>query len=188
MTDGSRWFALRVRPRAEKVVADALHGKGYEEFLPLQRERRRWSDRVATVDLPLFPGYVFCRFDAQQRLPILTTPGVMLVVGIGKAPQPIDDEEIASLQVLDASRLHLEPWPYLHIGRRVQILAGPLAGAEGILLSVKSQQRLVVAVTLLQRAVSVEIPETCAWPTASASAAPRIGSSGSMRALGPVAR
>lgn len=160
------WFALRTRPRAEKVVADALRGKGYEEFLPLHLERRRWSDRIATVEMPLFPGYVFCRFDAQQRLPILTTPGVLLVVGIGKTPEPIDDTEIDSLRVLVDSRLQLQAWPYLHIGQRIQIVAGPLTGAEGILLAVKNQNRLVVSVTLLQRSVAVEIPENCAWPAA----------------------
>jgi transcription antitermination factor NusG len=164
MDSGLNWFALRVKPRTEKAVADALAGKGYEEFLPLHKERRRWSDRVVSVEMPLFPGYVFCRFDAQQRLPILTTPGVMLVVSAGRTPQPVDDGEIASLRVLVASQLQLEAWPYLHVGQRIQIVGGPLAGAEGILLSAKSRQRLVVSVTLLQRAVSVELPEHAIWP------------------------
>jgi transcription antitermination factor NusG len=166
------WYALRVKPRCEKAVADALAGKGYEEFLPLHRERRRWSDRVVSTELPLFPGYLFCRFDAQQRLPIVTTPGVMLVVSAAKVPQPVDDEEIASLRILVASQLQLQPWPYLHVGQRIQIVGGPLAGAEGLLLSVRKQQRnenrLVVSITLLQRSVSVEIPESCAWPLSSA--------------------
>jgi len=165
------WFALRVRPRCEKVVADALAGKGYEQFLPLHLERRRWSDRVASVELPLFPGYVFCRFDAQHRLPILITPGVVAVVGAAKRPEPVDDGEIASLRILVASQLQLEPWPYLHVGQRVQIVGGPLAGAEGVLLAVRKphrdERRLVVSVALLQRSVAVEIPESCAWPVLS---------------------
>lgn len=160
----NQWFALRVRPRCEKAVAEALRGKGYEEFLPLYRERRRWSDRVADVDLPLFPGYVFSRFDVQKRLPILKTPGVMLVVGIGRIPQPVDESEIEALQILVRSRLDVQPWPYLHIGQRVRILRGPLAGAEGILTAVKKQSRLLVSVTLLQRSVAVEISEDWAWP------------------------
>jgi len=165
------WYALRVKPRCEKAVADALGGKGYEEFLPLHRERRRWSDRVVSVELPLFPGYVFCRFDAQRRLSILTTPGVLFVVSAGKLPVPVDDQEVAALRILVASQLQLEPWPYLHVGQRIQIVGGPLAGAEGILLSVRKQQRhenrLVVSVTLLQRSVAVEIPESSAWPASS---------------------
>ena len=53
--------------------------------------RRQWRDRVATVGTPLFPGYVFCRFIATNRLPILTTPGVFSVVSVAKAPAPIPD-------------------------------------------------------------------------------------------------
>jgi transcription antitermination factor NusG len=162
-----QWFALRVRPRCEKIVAESLRNKGYEDFLPLRWERRRWSDRVTQVQLPLFPGYVFCRFDVQRRLPILTTPGVLLVVSTGRSPQPVDDGEIAALRILVDSRLHLEAWPFLHIGQRIRMVGGPLAGAEGILVSIKKPHRLVVSVTLLQRSVSVEIPEECAWPVPS---------------------
>jgi transcription antitermination factor NusG len=161
------WFALRVRPRCERLVADALRGKGYEEFLPLHQERHHWSDRIAIVQVPLFAGYVFCRFDVHLRLPILTTPGVQLVVSAGQTPQPIDDKEIASLRILAASRLELHPWPFLHVGQRVQIVGGPLAGAEGIVFCMKNQHRLVVSVTMLQRSVAVEIPESCAWPVTS---------------------
>ncbi len=158
------WFALRVKPRAERVVADVLGGKGYEYFLPMHRERRRWSDRVKTVEMPLFGGYVFCRFDVQFRLPILTSPGVLHVVSIGKVPEPIPDEEIESLQVLTRSGLALEPCSFLQIGEQVRIVSGPLAGASGVVQSVKDRDRLVVSVTLLQRSVAVVVPESCLWP------------------------
>ncbi|HTV01614.1 MAG TPA: UpxY family transcription antiterminator [Luteitalea sp.] len=158
------WFALRVKPRTERVVAAMLDGKGYERLLPLHMERRRWSDRITTVEAPVFAGYVFCRFDVQKRLPILTTPGVLSVVGIGKAPYPIDDAEIESIRVLSASGLAVEPHAFLHEGQRIEIVAGPLTGATGVLMSVKGRDRLIVSVTLLQRSVSVEVPQSCAWP------------------------
>ena len=164
MADRLEWFALRVKPRAERIVADALRGKGYEELLPVHKERRRWSDRVMSVETPLFTGYVFCRFDVQHRLPILTTPGVVHVVSIGKTPHPIEDHEIESLRVLAGSGLPLEPWPFLYIGQRIDIVGGPLTGASGILLNVKGRDRLVVSVSLLQRSVAVEVPQSCAWP------------------------
>src|SRR5438876_2799562 len=85
---GEKWYALQVRPRFEKVVALHLQHKGYEEYLPVYRSRRRWSDRIQEVEFPLFPGYIFCKFDVRQRLPILVIPGVMSVVGIGKSPTP----------------------------------------------------------------------------------------------------
>ena len=164
MGNGLEWFALRVKPRAERMVADALRGKGYEEFLPVHKERRRWSDRVMTVETPLFAGYVFCRFDVQHRLPILTTPGVLQVVSIGKTPHPLEDHEVDSLRVLVGSGLDVQPWPFLYIGQRIEIVGGPLTGASGILTNVKGSDRLVVSVSLLQRSVAVEVPQSCAWP------------------------
>src|ERR1700684_772011 len=89
------WYAIRVRSKFERVASLTLSGKGYEEFLPLYRSGRAWSDRAKQLDLPLFPGYLFCRFDVQDRLlPILTTPGVISILGFGRTPVPIADEEI----------------------------------------------------------------------------------------------
>ena len=152
------WYALRVQSKFESLVSTSLRGKGYQEFLPLYRSQRRWSDRVKELDLPLFPGYLFCRFDVQDRLlPILTTPGVMRIVGAGKTPVPIPDEEIATVQVIIRSGLPAVPWPLLSVGSRVFIERGPLIGLEGTALSVEKKHRLVVSVALLQRSVAVEI-------------------------------
>lgn len=84
-----RWLALRVKSRREKVVAAAAHQKGSEEFLPLYLGCQHWSDRLRTVALPLFPGYVFCRLDPEHRLPLLTIPGDLHFVEVGKIPVPI---------------------------------------------------------------------------------------------------
>ena len=153
----SRWFAVRVRPQRERRIVEAFRHKGYEPFLPLYRSRRRWSDRLKEIELPLFPGYVFCRFQASLRLPILTTPGVVYVVGVGRAPAPIDDGEVAALQAVVRSGLYSQPWRFLRAGQRVQIVAGPLCGLEGIYLDSRGGNRLVVSVTLLQRSVGIEI-------------------------------
>src|SRR5215470_7185724 len=98
--DGTLWYALHVRTRFEKVVARNLRGKGYEEFLPLYRRTNRWSDRVKEIELPLFPGYVFCRFNAQDRLPVLTVPGVNAVVGVGKHLLPIEESELNAIRAV----------------------------------------------------------------------------------------
>jgi transcription antitermination factor NusG len=155
------WFALRVRSNYENTVTTILHGKGYEGFLPFYVSRRAWSDRVKEIQRPLFPGYVFCRFDVQRRLPVVMTPGVVCVVGVGKRPIPIDDAEIASIQAAVRSGLPAAPWPFLQIGQQVSIERGPLRGTTGILLSYKGQHRLVLSVTLLQRSVAVEVDS--AW-------------------------
>src|SRR6185369_14563329 len=97
-SDRYPWYALHVRSQHEKIVASTLRGKGYEQFLPLYRTKHRWSDRMKVIERPLFPGYVFCRFDLQKRLPILVTPGVLLIVGVRKTPLPVVESEISALQ------------------------------------------------------------------------------------------
>ncbi len=155
--DRQRWFALRVKTRCEKLVGAMAHNRGFQEFVPLYRCRRRWSDRFKSVDLPLFPGYVFCRLIPERRLPLVTIPGVMHFVGLGRVPVPIEDAEIAAIQTAVGSGLAVEPWPYLTVGQRVRVQYGALAGLEGILVELCKQRRIVVSVNLLQRSVGVEI-------------------------------
>lgn len=162
--NNEQWYALRVKSRCEKPVSTMLQHKGFEEFLPLYQSRRQWSDRVKSVDFPLFPGYVFCRLNPQNRLPLLTIPGVLHFVGIGKAPVPIDGTEIAALQYSVRSGLPTEPWPFLEIGQRVCLTDGPLEGLEGILVGTSKQQRLIVSVDLLKRSVAVTIERHWAKP------------------------
>jgi transcription antitermination factor NusG len=166
MQDHHPWYAIRVKSKFESVTSVALTGKGYDPFLPVYRARRRWSDRVKQMDLPLFPGYVFCRFNVGTRLPVLTTPGVISVVGYGRNPVPIEEPEIAAIRAIIASGLPAIPWPYLRTGNRVLIECGPLTGIEGIVLSLKNECRLVVSVTMLQRSVSVEIDRDWIRPLA----------------------
>jgi transcriptional antiterminator NusG len=151
------WYALQVRPRFEKVAANLLESKGFETFLPLYCSRRRWSDRMKMVELPLFPAYLFSRFNAEARLPILTTPGVIGVLGLGKRPVPVDDADIANVQAIVASGLPACPWPFLERGDPIRIVQGPLRGMEGILVRSEKHERLVVSVKLLQRSVAVDI-------------------------------
>jgi transcription antitermination factor NusG len=155
--DSLGWFALQVKSRSERLVATMAHNKGFEEFLPVYQSRRRWSDRVKSIELPLFPGYVFCRMDPQYRLALLTIPGALHFVGIGKVPMAIEDAEIASIQAAVNSGLTAEPWPYLNVGQLVRLEQGPLAGLEGILIETRKEQRIVVSVALLRRSVAVEI-------------------------------
>jgi transcription antitermination factor NusG len=151
------WYALQVRSRFEMSVANQLRGMGYEEFLPLHECRKRWSDRIKVVQTPLFPGYLFCRLDPQNRLPILKTPGVIQIVGYNRQPIPVDDEEVKSIQTLVSSGIPNQPWPFLKAGERVRIEAGPLHGLEGILVEFKGNHRLILSVSLLQRSVAVEM-------------------------------
>jgi transcription antitermination factor NusG len=151
------WFALRLRSKYEKITATHLRERGYEEFAPSYKVEKRWSDRTKQIDQFLFPGYLFCRFDPHDRLPILTAPGVVDVVGFGKSPEHIPDAEIERVRIMVGSGLLVTPYPYLQVGQSVLIERGPLTGLEGILVEVKGKTRLVVSVNLLQRSVSAEV-------------------------------
>jgi transcription antitermination factor NusG len=161
------WYAIQIQARLGSIASATLRGKGYEEFLPLYRSRRRWSDRIKELERPLFPGYLFCRFDVSDRLmPILTTPGVIGIVGAGKSPVPVDDQEIEAVRAVLRSGLMVQPWPFLSVGSRVYIEGGPLAGLEGIITNTDKVYRLIVSVNLLQRSVAVEIDREWARPVA----------------------
>jgi len=155
------WYALRIRSRFEKFAAKHLRDQGYQEYLPLSRSTRRWSDRIKTVRTPLLPGYLFCKFDIQNRLPILVVPGVLSIVGIGKTPATIPESEISSLQRIISSGMQCGLWPFVQVGQSVSVERGPLAGLKGIVIEVKSNLRLVLSLPLLQRAVAVEIDRSC---------------------------
>lgn len=152
-----RWYALTTRPQHERRAAQALEIKGFQTFLPLYQARRQWSDRTKLLELPLFPGYLFCRFTAEQRLRIVTSPNITSIVGVGKKPFPVADEEIQAIRTMIASGLPLEPWQYLEVGQRVRIEGGSLDGLTGILVQEKNSLRVVVNVDLLRRSVAVEI-------------------------------
>lgn len=171
------WYALCVKPRHEKAAAAALRFKGYEEFLPLYRSRRRWSDRFKEVELPLFAGYVFCRFDARLRVPVLTTPGVLRILGCGRESVAVPDSEIEALKTVVRSRLPAEPWPYLAVGCRIGVEDGPLRGIQGTLLEIKGRERLVLSVALLRRSIAVEVDRRWVTPLAkdAMSVRPEIG-------------
>ncbi|HWZ99291.1 MAG TPA: UpxY family transcription antiterminator [Candidatus Dormibacteraeota bacterium] len=163
-SDLHKWYALQVRTRWESSTSVLLSGKGYQTLLPTYKAKKSWSGRLKEVDAPLFPGYVFCKFDAKNRLPILVTPGVISVIGRGKVPLPVEDTEIDAIQTAVSSGFQAEPWPFLEAGQKVRIESEPLQGLEGILINFKGNHRIVLSVSLLRRSVALEIDRSCVKP------------------------
>jgi transcription antitermination factor NusG len=157
ITFSTAWYALRVRARSEQLVAESLTAKSVECFLPCWEERRYYSDRVRRLPKAAFPGYLFCRIDLTERVRILGTSGVQYLVGSGHTPEAIDDEVVSSLRRAFSRAERASLAAYLETGDVVRILDGPMAGATGILLRSKNQQRLVISVNILQRSVAVEV-------------------------------
>jgi transcription antitermination factor NusG len=163
------WFAVQVWAGREPLCATHLSSRGYHVFLPSYREHRRWSDRTKIVDRAVFQGYLFCRLSDDVFAKVVTTPGVIRIVGDGSGPLPVAAEEIHALQRVMEHRLSTEPWEFLRAGERVRIQQGPLTSLEGIVLRTHGRHRLIVSVTLLQRSVAVEIDpgwvdvSPCSW-------------------------
>jgi transcription antitermination factor NusG len=153
------WFALQIRQSHCFIVPALLSAKGYEILAPVYRCRRQWSDRIKEIDAPLFPGYVFCRFDPDTpcTVPVVTTPGVLKILGFGGKPEPLDETEIESVRLAAQYGLSPRPYQYLSAGSRIRIAQGPLSGVEGILTRIKNKDLLVISVSMLQRSISVEI-------------------------------
>jgi transcription antitermination factor NusG len=155
--EACRWYALQVRSQFERKVRDALNQAQIEPYLPTYQTRARWSDRTKTVERILFPGYVFGRFELGRRRTAIALTGVVRILGVGAQPIAIEDAEIVNLQRVIEAGLDPLPAASLAAGQRVRVVEGPLAGVEGAIVRLKGVLRIVVAISLLNRAVSAEV-------------------------------
>ncbi|MBZ5607388.1 MAG: hypothetical protein LAP38_03955 [Acidobacteriia bacterium] len=163
-----------MRSNFERTAELHLRDRGFEQFAPSYKSERKWSDRKKEVDQLLFPGYVFCRLNPNDRLPVLSVPGVVGLVGFGKVPAPIPDPEIERIRRMVQSGLLVGPWPFLEVGQTVLIERGPLAGMEGILVEEKGNWRLVVTINLLKRSVFAQVDRNWVRPVGSQPKAKRV--------------
>jgi transcription antitermination factor NusG len=154
------WYAAYTSANHERRVAKQLCVRRVEHFLPTYSSVRRWKDRRVTLELPLFPGYVFVRLALRDRVQVLQVPGVARLVGFNGLPTALPENEIKVLKAGLADKVRAEPHRYLTVGQRVRVKSGPLAGLQGILLRRRNRTRLVVSVELIQRAMAVEVDET----------------------------
>jgi transcription antitermination factor NusG len=151
------WFALIVHQYKREQCEQMLASRGYEYFSPCFQTVKTWSDRRKRVDVPLFPGYIFCRFDPEKRLAVLQIPGVLGIVSTRKQFLEVDAKEIEAIRTAMASRFSVEPYPFMMPGQKVKVAKGPLCGVEGVLVRVKDGSRLLLSVGILNRCVSVEV-------------------------------
>jgi transcription antitermination factor NusG len=153
------WYALHIRSRHEKRVAERLSSQSLETFLPVHRSRHTWRNGVhVDVDLPLFPCYLFARVSVHDRIRLLQHPGVLGLAASSARPTVIPDEEISVLRTATES-LKAEPHPYLSNGDAVRIVAGPLVGLTGILTRRKQEYRVVLSIEAIMRSIVVEVSE-----------------------------
>ena len=159
------WYAIYVKSRHEKSVHSELQKKGIESSLPLMTVTRQWSDRRKKVEVPLFRGYVFVKIDIKnEKLPVLTTTGVVKFVTFNNVTVPIPEDQMYWLQQMIASDLLLSQEQNFPIGTEIDVMFGPLKGLRGQVKQKNSETRLVVWFDAIMQGVSVEIDPTWLTP------------------------
>jgi len=157
-----RWYACRTRPRAEKRAGQLLKLCGVESYVPLLEQERQWSDRTKRVGFPLFPGYVFGQFSLAMVHEVLRTPGVVTIVRNDGNPAPVRSEELESIRLLvacaNAGSAPPEPAEFLEEGQEVIVAHGPFSGIRGVLVEGRGRARVVIRLSVLRRALSVQLP------------------------------
>jgi transcription antitermination factor NusG len=157
LVEKSAWCAIYTRHQHEKTVSEMLEAKGFEVFLPLYDSTRKWKDRRKVLAVPLFPSYVFVRGAVERRLPVLTTPGVHMIISRGERVATVPEDEIDAIRRTVEGNFRVEPHPFLRCGERVRVVRGSLEGVEGVLTRKKNLFRLVLSVEMLAQSVAVEI-------------------------------
>jgi transcription termination/antitermination protein NusG len=151
------WYALKVRTGSESTIMTVLRSRGFAPYCPTQKVHRRYSDRVKVVDTPVFPGYVFCQLDIQNKLPVISAPGVEYIVGFANGPIPIPERELINVRRMIESGA--SPIRSLARGRRVRVMCGVLEGIEGTLIRDQAGDQLVVSIELLNQGACLRIDE-----------------------------
>jgi transcriptional antiterminator NusG len=160
------WYVVYTQSRHEAKVEQALQRKRLEVFLPRITTASRRRDRQLSLQLPLFPGYIFVRtlLTTPEYHEILKAPGVVHLLGYG-SPFPVPEETVDSVKAIVNSVQPFYTWPYLKPGSLVQVMEGPLAGVVGTVIARKDKQRrLVVSVELFKRSVAVELDNEAVAP------------------------
>jgi len=160
-SSASGWYAVYTTNRHEKRVALHFSQRAIEHYLPLYRAERKWRNGLrVTLDLPLFPCYIFARIPLSERARVLSVPGTLTVVGgTGRDPVPLPDADIDALRWGLKAQL-IEPHPRLTAGQQVRILSGAFAGMEGVVLRRKGACRVVITLKQIMQSIAVEVDES----------------------------
>ena len=156
------WYVLKIRTGGEQAAVTALKHRGFDPYCPMQKERRQYSDRMKLVDAAVFPGYVFCQFDSQKKLPVISCPGVEYIVGFADGPTPVPEEELMNIRRMIAAGASAVRC--LQSGQRVRVTHGPLEGVEGILVRDTAGDRLVVSIELLNQGAALHVNQDYICP------------------------
>ena len=150
------WYVLHVTANHEKRVVQHLNARAVENYLPLYTERSQWTDRTVQLERPLFAGYVFIRFSPLQRLSVLSTPGVLQLLG-GNGCHTVSGEELERIRLGLANGYLLRPHSGMEIGTNVRVRGGIFDGVSGVITELRQQCKVIIGLSAVQRCFSLEI-------------------------------
>jgi len=150
-----QWHVLQVRQRFERIVALRLRERAIEGYVPLRRIGRKANG--TSIELPLFPGYVFCKYDEVAVSSFFDIPGVLCMVQGTDGINIIPEQQITDLGRILASGLDVQAWPFTLQGGTVMAEDGPLSGVTGILEQRADKRFLVLSIQLIRRPIAVKI-------------------------------
>ncbi|WP_263353011.1 transcription termination/antitermination protein NusG [Acidicapsa acidisoli] len=150
------WHVLHVVSNHEKLVAQHLGVRSLEHYLPLYTERVKWTDRIVVAERPLFPGYLFVRFLPQSRRSVISTPGVLRVLGDDESNM-VSCAELDQICIGLASGLLLRPHPRVTVGTQVRVRNGVFAGVEGLVTELRQQSKVILTLSAVTQCFSLEV-------------------------------
>ncbi|HVU94496.1 MAG TPA: UpxY family transcription antiterminator [Puia sp.] len=153
------WHVIYTMPRVEKTVTETIRHLSLETYLPLRLVSRKWTDRIKTVQAPLFNGYVFVRVSKHERFSLLKIPGVLRFVTFDKQPAILSEEEILRIRNFETNGKEIQPETFLQPGDKVRVVKGIFQDIEGFLIKKLNKTRLMIRMPLLRQSISVEMPE-----------------------------
>ena len=152
-----QWIAVYTKPRHEKSVSSQFTEKGIDSYLPLVRQKHRWSDRMKWVEIPIFKSYIFAYVELKDNLEVLQTRGVNHIVKFQNKIAVIPDSQITNLKKMIEGGFDPLPSDYFVIGDEVEVIGGLLRGMNGIVSRTNSEDKLIIKIDAIQHAVAVQI-------------------------------
>ena len=154
-----KWYAIYTKPRWEKKVAAGLDEKAIENYLPLLKTLKTWSDRRKWVQEPLFRSYIFVHVNAEDYFPALQTPGVVKYVSIERKAVSIPPLQIEAVKTfIESGEDLLADIPEMKTGDRVLVIRGPLNGLEGNLVEFQQKHRVRIMIDGIRQSLHLNLP------------------------------
>ncbi len=156
---GKKWYAIYTKPRWEKKVATRLDEKEIENYLPLIKTLKIWSDRKKWVQEPLFKSYIFVHVDQKEYIPALQTPGAVKYVSFEKQAVSIPPIQIEAVKsFIESGGDFPTDIPDIKIGDRVVIIHGSLKGLEGTMVEYQQKHRVRIVIDGIRQSLHLNLP------------------------------